>query len=130
MKKIYFIFAAIIVLAIAAALSLNPYKSANTKSIRKSVTSIIPGDVATILQNSCTGCHGEGGGKLARSRWDFSSWNTYSAKKQYEKSTDICNAMTDGSMPPADFQETYPDKTPTAQQIEIVCKWANSLIII
>jgi len=128
MRKIYFVFAVMIVLAIAAVFSLHPYKSANIKSIKKPTATIIPSDVATILQKSCTGCHGDGGGKLARSMWDFSSWETYSAKKQYEKSTDICNAMMDGSMPPADIQESYPEKIPTAQQIEVVCKWANSLI--
>jgi len=90
---------------------------------------MIPEDVAAILKNSCTGCHGNGGGKLARSVWDFSSWNTYSPKKQFEKSTGICNAMTDGSMPPLDIRESYPDKVPTAKQMDLVCKWANSLIV-
>lgn len=129
MRKIYFIYAAMIVFAIAAAISINPYKSATQKPIIKPVTAIIPNDVAAILQNSCTSCHGDGGGKLAISMWNFSSWNAYSAKKQYEKSTDMCNAMMDGSMPPPDIRESFPDKIPNAQQIDIVCKWANSLIV-
>lgn len=118
-----------IVFAVAAVLSFNPYKSAIKKPVKRPVTSAIPEDIAAILQNSCTGCHGNGGGKLPRSAWDFSLWNTYSSKQQFEKSTDICNAMTDGSMPPLDIQETYPDKVPTAKQVDLVCKWANSLMV-
>ena len=129
MRKVYFIWAVLVIFVIAAAISLNPYKSAIIQPVKRSVTSAIPLDVAAILRNSCAGCHGDGGGKLARSVWNFSSWYTYSPKKQSEKSTDICNAMTDGSMPPLDIRESYPDKVPTAKQVDLVCKWANSLMV-
>ena len=87
----------------------------------------IPTDVAEILRSSCAGCHGTGGNPMAMGAWNFTKWDTYNVKKQAKKSNLMCNAITNGSMPPAYAKQTNPDRIPTAAQTETVCKWANSL---
>jgi len=128
MKKFNFVYVVIIALAIAAFLTISPIKSANKKTITQSTNSI-PDDVSKILKKSCTSCHDAGGNGMAMSMWNYSSWDTYSAKKQSKKSSAMCDAMTNGAMPPSEIRKSYPDRIPTAAQIQIVCKWANSLMI-
>jgi cytochrome c5 len=124
MKKQKIIFVAMFVLTIAAVMAFSPLRSVSQKQINQSGASI-PEDVAKILKNSCTSCHDAGGG-MAASVWSFSAWDTYKTKKQAKKSKAICDAMTNGSMPPSG---TGQSKIPTKAQIEIVCKWADSLVI-
>lgn len=128
MKKLNFVYVVMVALAIATFLTISPIKSATQKSITQSVNSI-PEDVSKILKKSCTSCHDAGGNGMAMTMWSFSSWDTYSAKKQSKKSSAICDAMTNGSMPPSEIRKSYPDRVPTAVQIQTVCKWANSLMI-
>jgi hypothetical protein len=128
MKKFNFVYVVMIALAIAAFLTISPIKSANQKTMTLSTNSI-PDDVSKILKKSCTGCHDEGGNGMAMTMWNYSAWDTYPAKKQAKKSSAMCDAMTNASMPPSEIRKSYPDRVPTAAQIQIVCKWANSLEI-
>ena len=128
MKKNKFIFAAMSVITVVAVMAISPLRSLSQKQIHQSETSI-PDDVAKILKNSCTSCHDAGAGGMAASIWSFSAWDTYNAKKQAKKSSAICDAMTNESMPPSGTRQSSPDKVPTKAQIEIVCKWATSLEI-
>lgn len=128
MKKISFIFVVMCTLSIAAVLAFIPLKSVSQKQINQSAISI-PDDVAKILQKSCTSCHDAGGNGIAMSMWNFSAWDTYSATKQSKKANAICNAVTNGSMPPSGIKQSNPERIPTEVQIGIVCKWASSLIV-
>lgn len=128
MKKFNLVFVVMIAIAIATFLTVSPIKSESQKTISSSTNSI-PEDVAKILKKSCTSCHDEGGNGMAMAMWNFSSWDTYAAKKQSKKSQAICDAMTNGTMPPSDIRKSYPDRVPTAEQIQIVCRWASSLSV-
>ena len=126
MKKIHFVLFAMIIISIAVGIVIYPSKVLSQKKISQKSYSI-PNDVAEILSNSCVSCHGDGGKGMAMSRWNFSIWDTYSAEKQAKKANAICNAITNGSMPPASVKKTNPEKIPSRAQKEIVCNWANSL---
>jgi len=128
MKKSHYVMFAMFGIAIAALLFISPYKAVSQKKNAQSSYSI-PDDVATVLRSSCASCHGTGGNGMAQSAWSFNSWDKYSAKKQAKKSKSICNAITNGSMPPSYVRQSNPDRIPTAVQGEVVCKWANSLVI-
>jgi len=126
MKKIHFVLFAIIIMSIAMGIVIYPSIVLSQKKISQKSYSI-PNNVAEVLNNSCVSCHGDGGKGMAMSMWNFSVWDTYSAKKQAKKANAMCNAITKGSMPPASVQKATPEKIPTKAQIDIVCKWANSL---
>ena len=86
----------------------------------------MPYEVAEILRASCAGCHGVGGNPMAMGVWNFTKWDTYSVKKQAKKSNSMCNAITNGSMPPSSAKQSNPDKVLTAAQTEAICRWSNS----
>ena len=83
----------------------------------------IPDDVSQILKKSCASCHNAGGG-MAASVWSLSSFDQYSAKKQAKKAKAICKAISNGSMPPSSVE---PDRRPTKDQTDMICKWSASL---
>jgi mono/diheme cytochrome c family protein len=126
MKKTHFILVAVFVLSVVTILAFNPSKAVSQKKTAQSVNSI-PDNVMAVFNNSCVSCHGEGGNGMAMSMVNFSAWDTYSATKQAKKATAICNAITNGSMPPSSVRSATPGRIPTTAQTEIVCKWANSL---
>jgi hypothetical protein len=126
MKKINLIIASVIALSMTAIIVFGPLKVVSQKqSVSKS--NGFPENVASILSNSCKGCHGDGGKKMAMSMWNFDKWDTYTKEKQSKKANAICKTITKGSMPPKSAKKLYPDLIPTAAQIEIICNWANSL---
>lgn len=126
MKKTHFVLLSMFIFSIVAVIVIYPFKAVSQKRTSQ-MSNSIPENVADVLRNSCISCHGEGGKEMAMSMWNFSVWDTYSAKKQAKKANAICNAITNGSMPPASVKKASPEKVPTAIQREIVCNWANSL---
>jgi cytochrome c553 len=126
MKKFQFVLLAVLVVAIAAVLVINPSKAVSQQKMVQT-SYAIPDSVATILKNSCASCHGDGGNGMAMSSWSLDQWNTYPVDKQAKKASAISSAMTKGSMPPGSFKKANPGKVPTSAQIGIVSKWANSL---
>jgi hypothetical protein len=90
-------------------------------------TSPIPEDIVKIFQASCYACHGSNGKFLPMTKLNFSKWADYGAEKQAEKASKICSVLTEGSMPTKSAREANPELIPTKEQIELVCKWAESL---
>jgi mono/diheme cytochrome c family protein len=87
----------------------------------------IPDDVYRIFQTSCISCHGDKGGRLPTSKLKFSRWSGYGANKQEEKAKNICSEMSKGKMPPKSARQEHPELIPTKDQIDMICKWAESL---
>ncbi len=91
------------------------------------VRSSIPDSIFVVFQASCMPCHGAEGGRFPRARLNFARWKEYGASKEAEKSMLICSAIRKGSMPPKSARESRPEIIPTSGQIDMVCKWAQSL---
>ncbi len=125
MKKTYLFISAICLLSVVAVLAFSPIKAASHKTF--SQTGSMPDSVAKVLQNSCSKCHNDGGNVMAESKWSFSKWDTYPADKQAKKAASICEAITKEKMPPKSVRKSNPEKIPTATQVQMICKWANSL---
>lgn len=87
----------------------------------------IPEDINKIFQTSCIQCHSNDGGRLPKSRLNFSRWAGYGAAKEAEKASLICSAVTKGKMPPKSARESNPELIPAKEQIDLICKWAESL---
>jgi mono/diheme cytochrome c family protein len=88
----------------------------------------IPENINMIFQTSCLPCHGNNGGRLPKSKLNFSRWEAYGAAKEKEKSSSICTEVRKGKMPPRSARESNPELIPTKEQIDLICKWAESLI--
>ena len=87
----------------------------------------IPEDINKIFQTSCMSCHGSDGGRLPKSRLNFSRWAGYGAAKEAEKALLICSTLRKGKMPPKSARESNPELIPAKEQIDLICKWAESL---
>lgn len=118
--------AVLLAISITTVLVISPLKAICQKKTSTQIN-VFPENVSKILISSCAGCHGDNGKKMAMSMWNFNKWGTYAAEKQSKKAKQICNAVTKGKMPPSSIKKSNPDEIPTAGQIDIICKWANSL---
>lgn len=87
----------------------------------------IPDSINNVFLISCMPCHGSKGGRLPGTRLNFSRWKGYSTGKKIEKASLICAAVRKGSMPPGSVKESKPELLPTKVQIDLICKWAESL---
>jgi hypothetical protein len=93
----------------------------------KEQTSPIPENINKIFQTSCFTCHGSNGRILPMAKLNFSKWVEYGAAKEAEKASKICSVLTEELMPPKSIRKSNPELIPTKEQIELICKWAESL---
>jgi hypothetical protein len=87
----------------------------------------MPENLNKIFQTSCTPCHWAGGKKMAMSMINFSKWVNYDAEKEAKKASMICYVLNKGKMPPKGARKAAPGLIPTKEQIDLICKWAESL---
>jgi hypothetical protein len=87
----------------------------------------IPENVNKIFQTSCMPCHGSDGGLMSTAKLNFSKWVEYNSEKKTEKALKICSVLNDAAMPPQRRRKSNPELIPTAEQIQLICKWAESL---
>ena len=87
----------------------------------------IPENINMIFKTSCMGCHGSEGRLLAMAKLNFSKWTEYAPEKKTERARKICSELDEAAMPPKSFRKSKPDLVPSKEQIELICKWAESL---
>lgn len=87
----------------------------------------IPENINKIFQVSCLQCHGSDGGRLPKSKLNFARWSGYGATKEAEKAMLICSTLSKGKMPPKSVRESNPELILTKEQVDSICKWAESL---
>jgi hypothetical protein len=129
MKKTMLFIGLLLVVLISASTVFMPQHAASQKTTKTSLSTSIPDDVKKIFENSCTGCHFDGGSAMAMGKVNFSIWDTYPADKQAKKSSAVCDEVTNKSMPPSSVVKANPDKALNQEQIKKVCDWAGSLAI-
>jgi cytochrome c5 len=94
---------------------------------QKVLAASIPDDVNKIFNSSCTPCHWDGGKMMALGMVNFSNWTKYEASKGASKASMICSVLTKGKMPPKKIRKEIPEIVPTKEQLDLICKWAESL---
>ncbi len=107
--------------------TLSGFNTLSAQSGSKDKQAPIPGNIKKILWNSCMPCHGENGGRLPTSKFKFSRWKAYGQNKQAEKAAQICSVITAGKMPPKAERIRHPERIPTQEQTDMICKWADSI---
>ena len=98
-----------------------------TCQIFKEQPSQIPENIYKIFQTSCLKCHGSNGRLLALAKLNLSKWDEYTAAEKGKKASLICSEVTGGKMPPKSVRKSNPELIPSKEQIELICKWAESL---
>lgn len=93
----------------------------------KEQPSPIPEKINKIFQASCLNCHGSNGRLLALAKLKLSKWAEYTAAEKANKASGICSELTEGKMPPKSIRKSKPELIPSKDQIELICKWAESL---
>jgi len=88
--------------------------------------STLPDEINSIITLSCTPCHTNEGGLMAKSKLNFTDWNNYSPEKQKEKAAKMYAEISKGAMPPKMAREKRPETIPTKEQTEIIKKWSES----
>jgi mono/diheme cytochrome c family protein len=105
---------------------LTNFLYASGQTVEKNQFSI-PENVNKIFQTSCMSCHSNDGGRFPKSKLNFSRWGGYGAAKEAEKASLICLSVRKGSMPPKSTRVSKPELILTKEQIDLICKWAESI---
>lgn len=87
----------------------------------------IPADVTAIIEKSCIGCHSDDGSTLAKSHFNFTKWNEYSAEEKTSIGQDMVKIVSKGKMPPKKFLKDYPELKLTAAETKTISNWAGQL---
>ena len=124
MKRLFHFNSKIIQLAIIAMLANIRIASGQSE---KNQPFPIPENINKIFKTSCMQCHGSDGGRLPKSKLNFSRWAGYGAAKEAEKALLICSTLRKGKMPPKSVRDSNPELIPTKEQVDLICKWAESL---
>jgi len=93
----------------------------------KEQPSAIPENINKIFKVSCLNCHGSNGRLLALAKLNLSKWDEFTAAEKANKAAGICYELTEGKMPPKSTRKSNPELIPSTEQIELTCKWAESL---
>jgi mono/diheme cytochrome c family protein len=87
----------------------------------------LPADVTAIIEKSCIGCHSDDGSTLAKSHFNFTKWNEYTAEEQTSIGQDILKMVTTGKMPPKKFLKNNPEAKLSTAEKQTISNWAGKL---
>lgn len=94
--------------------------------------------VERILENSCYGCHSNGGSApwyaslaptylmsdSARAKMNFSDWNNYDQSTKAQARSLAASVVAAGEMPPGDFTLLHPSAKLTDSDKATIAQWA------
>lgn len=111
-----------VILAIALMfISYSVKGQSNTKLVAS-----FPDNVNKIITSSCIPCHTEKGGKLSKSKLNFTDWENYSPEKQKDKAKKMYTMLEKNKMPPKSAREKHPELIPTSEQVAVIKSWSES----
>jgi hypothetical protein len=88
-----------------------------------------PKKVNAVIQSKCYGCHSpQGKSDKVKEKLNWDELANLSASDQLAKVKSIQHTLETGSMPPAKFVESMPDKKLTAAETAALKKWASKTI--
>ena len=104
----------------------------------------LPATVAPVLQRACRDCHSnetvwpwyshipplslmiEHDVKAGRAKFNFSPWLSGSVQPTRNQMEEICDAVSDGSMPPKGYRLMHGDARLSEAEVDTLCKWPES----
>ncbi len=128
MKKLVLITLTSVSVLFAVMVVFNLQAANGSKESKPTVSgTALPDSIHKFVQRACMDCHSDDGNFMAKGKVNFSGWDKYDASKQMDKAKEICKEVSKNSMPPGKWRKNNPDKLPTPAEVEMICKWANSL---
>ncbi len=85
-----------------------------------------PDNVNKIISASCTPCHTDKGGVMAKSKLNFTAWEKYSPEKQKERAEKMYTELDKSKMPPKAARQKRPDLIPTPEQVAVIKNWSET----
>jgi len=129
MKQIITIIAPILLFVISFVFLMEDDKPENRLPDSNNVSTIsIPGNVQTVLDKSCIGCHNsDSKNTKGKTKLNFDKFTNdgYSKGKLIGKLNGIVKVMKKGSMPPEKFLKKYPDRDISATDAKLLSQWAS-----
>jgi len=143
--RIFMILSAIVASGLAIG-SLSIESSSRASSSRERLNrpaSHLPATVAPVLQRACRDCHSnetawpwysrvpplsfmiEHDVRTGRAKFNFSSWASGSSKPTPNQIAEICDAASDGSMPPRGYRMMHSDAKLSTADVDALCKWST-----
>jgi hypothetical protein len=141
-------FTGIVVAAIMSAGAL--MSTSNDPAVRATTYAIaapthLPATVAPVLRRACRDCHSDEtvwpwyshilpvsllmkhDVETGRSKFNFSRWAEGSSKPTANQVQEICDAVSDHSMPPKSYSLMHRDTRLSDAEVDALCGWANLL---
>jgi len=103
------------------------FAAPGTNPVEESTGETIPENLNSVFQTSCKPCHWQGGKFKSTFHVNFSKWDNYGDHRQMEKAKKICSELMSEDMPPETFRKMRPERVPTKEQVDAICKWSESL---
>jgi hypothetical protein len=86
----------------------------------------MPDNVKAVIEKSCFGCHNTGSkNDKAKEALDFKKMDKLSKIKKIGAYKEIGETIEENEMPPKKFLDRYPDKKLSADEKELLMKWAK-----
>jgi uncharacterized membrane protein len=86
----------------------------------------LPADVKAIVQQKCYGCHNpQSKNEKGKAKLDWDALEAAKKSKSLASMGKIKEALEEGTMPPARFLESNPDKKLTAEEAAILMQWTT-----
>ena len=129
MKQIITIIAPVLLLVFSFVFLMDDIEPEKSVLNSNSVVAIsIPGNVQTVLEKSCIGCHNnESKNTKGKTKLNFDKFTNdgYSKGKLIGKLNGIVKSMKKGSMPPEKFLKKYPDRGISVEDAILLSQWAS-----
>ncbi len=147
MKMVVLLGAVLPVVIVFAGLSMNTVTlpSSEFQSLRAvSGQGYLPATVTPVLERACRDCHSNQtvwpwyshippmsfairqDVDAGRAKFDFSPWASGSAKPTQNELREICDAVSDGSMPPRGYRMMHSEARLAPADVDALCGWADN----
>ncbi|MBC6368862.1 heme-binding domain-containing protein [Algoriphagus sp. AK58] len=119
------------ILPIAALIGLlflqaNPKPEADTVLAFHPEAPALPAEVKAIVQQKCYGCHNANSkNEKGKAKLDWDALEAAKKSKALASMGKIKETLEEGSMPPAKFLESNPDKKLTAEEAATLMQWST-----
>jgi uncharacterized membrane protein len=123
MKRILLMALPVIALALLS-FTGNPDGDVKTNSLNIDT----PENVQAVLDKSCVMCHNTASKNMkGKAKLNFDKFKEgYKPHKKIAKLMEIAEEVKENSMPPKKFNQKHPDKKLTAEERELLYKWAEA----
>ena len=120
-----------------------PVAAANIHEMQVRAENHLPPAVAPVLQRACRDCHSNDtvwpwyshvppvslmirhDVEAGRAKFNFSQWASGSKPPTDNQLSEICDAVSDGSMPPRGYRMMHSEARLSTEDVDALCRWSQ-----